>query len=124
MIDTAFDVVTANGKEMSFQDILLAVGNKLGLTEDELVKRSGSFYTALSLDGRFVTLGENVWDLRRRRKFESVHIDMNDVYSDDDDKVEELGEEDEEEKKTIETGDDDDDDTEKTPTPDINSDNN
>ena len=40
------------------------------------------FYTNLSLDGRFVTLGENEWDLRSRQKYEKVHIDMNDVYSD------------------------------------------
>ena len=34
------------------------------------------------LDGRFVTLGENQWDLRVRHKYESVHIDMSEVYSD------------------------------------------
>ena len=32
------------------------------------------------IDGRFVTWGENTWDLRSRHKYEKVHIDMGDVY--------------------------------------------
>ena len=55
-----------------------------------------SFYTNLLLDGRFVTLGENQWDLRSRHTFDKVHIDMKDVYSDvetEDDDTEENEEE-------------------------------
>ena len=33
------------------------------------------------MDGRFVTLGENKWDLRSRHTFDKTHIDMKDVYS-------------------------------------------
>ena len=47
----------------------------------------------MMLDGRFVTLGDNLWDLRSRHTFDKVHIDMKDVYSDvetvDDDNEEE-----------------------------------
>jgi DNA-directed RNA polymerase delta subunit len=35
------------------------------------------------LDGRFVFLGDNLWDLRSRQTFDKVHIDMKDAYSDD-----------------------------------------
>ena len=49
------------------------------------------------LDGSFVTLGENLWDLRSSHTFDKVHIDMKDVYSDveatDDSDEEELIEE-------------------------------
>ena len=44
------------------------------------------------MDGRFVTLGENKWDLRSRHTFDKTHIDMKDVYSEveiSDDDVEE-----------------------------------
>ena len=41
------------------------------------------FYTNITLDGRFITVGENRWDLRSRHKFDEVHIDMNDIYADD-----------------------------------------
>ena len=50
------------------------------------------------LDGRFVTLGENEWDLRARHKFEKVHIDMSEVYSD----VEATDEDSEEEEEEAE----------------------
>ena len=50
------------------------------------------------LDGRFVTLGENQWDLRVRHKYESVHIDMSEVYSD----VETYDEDSEEEEEEAE----------------------
>ena len=41
------------------------------------------FYTNITLDGRMITVGDNFWDLRSRHKFEEVHIDMKDVYSDE-----------------------------------------
>ena len=67
-----------------------------GLTKEELDKKISRFYTNLVLDGRFVTLGENTWDLRSRHTFDKVHIDMKDVYSDveaaDDDEEEEIEE--------------------------------
>ena len=34
------------------------------------------------MDGRFVNLGDNQWDLRTNQTYDKVHIDMNDVYSD------------------------------------------
>ena len=51
------------------------------------------FYTQLSLDGRFITLTDNFWDLRSRHKFEQVHLDMIDAYSDEDDEIDEEEEE-------------------------------
>lgn len=34
------------------------------------------------MDGRFVNLGDNTWDLRKNNTYDKVHIDINDVYSD------------------------------------------
>ena len=45
-------------------------------------------FVRLSLLGS-VTLGENVWDLRKNHKFDAVHIDMNDIYHYDEDSDEE-----------------------------------
>ena len=69
------------------------------LSEEAAAKKVSSFYTNLMLDGRFVTLGENNWDLRSRHTFDKVHIDMKDVYSDVEIEEEEAEEEDEEEKE-------------------------
>ena len=51
------------------------------------------------LDGRFVTLGENIWDLRSRHTFDKVHIDMKDVYSDVETEDEDSEEQEDEEKE-------------------------
>lgn len=82
-VDTAYKIVEQEGKEASFASLWTAVCAELGLTEEEKRAKVAYFYTQLTLDGRFVTLGENVWDLRERHEFEKVHIDMNDVYADD-----------------------------------------
>ena len=82
MVDVAFSVLTDAGSTVKFKDLYNSVCEKLELSEEERADRISNFYTNLSLDGRFVTLGENEWALRSRQKYEKVHIDMNDVYSD------------------------------------------
>ena len=62
--------------------------------ETEKDDKESLFYTNITLDGRFITVGENNWDLRSRHKFSDVHIDMNDIYADDEEDVSEEPEED------------------------------
>jgi len=92
LLEFAFEYISKSKDPVSFAEIWAYVVEKSGISEEEAKTRIGRFYTNLSLDGRFVTLGENQWDLRTRHTFDKVHIDMKDVYSD----VEE-GEEDSEE---------------------------
>lgn len=82
MLESAFKVLTAEGKEMKFADLWAKVKEDLGITADEEERRIGHFYTDLSMSGDFVVLGENIWDLRSRHTYDKVHIDVNDVYSD------------------------------------------
>jgi DNA-directed RNA polymerase subunit delta len=91
-VDEAYDVLAADYKKkgkpvpMAFNELMMAVGQKRGITkEEELLKMVSRFYTSLTMDGRFVIKENNTWVLREHEKFENVHIDMNDVYSDDDD---------------------------------------
>lgn len=81
-IEVAYNFVVAHNEPVAFADIWAEVTKVQGLTEEEAADQIGRFYTNLGLDGRFVTLGENTWDLRSRHTFDKVHIDMNDVYSD------------------------------------------
>lgn len=113
MIDNAYDILTATGHELTFQDLVKAVADKDGIADvTTLTPKLGSFYTDLSLDGRFVILPNNTWDLRDRHTSDQVRIDMNEVYSSDesDDKVSELGQEDEGEIPDSHDDDSDDDD--------------
>ena len=93
LLDYAYDYVSAQSQQSKFDDIWAYCVKEAGLSEDEAKAKVSRFYTNLMFDGRFVTLGENEWDLRIRHKFEKVHIDMSEVYSDvetfDDDSEEE-----------------------------------
>ena len=96
LLDYAYDCVKASKEQVSFKDLWAYVCKEAGLDEETANRRVSSFYTNLMLDGRFVTLGENQWDLRSRHTFDKVHIDMKDVYSDveaEDDDSEEVLEE-------------------------------
>ena len=98
LLDHAYDFVSGQNQPSKFQDIWAYCVKEAGLTPEEAAQKVSRFYTNLMLDGRFVTLGENQWDLRVRHKYESVHIDMSEVYSD----VETYDEDSEEEEEEAE----------------------
>ena len=97
LLDYAYDLISKQKEAIPFDKIWEYVVSAAGLSEEEAKVKVSRFYTNLMLDGRFVTLGENLWDLRSSHTFDKVHIDMKDVYSDveaiDDDDEEELEEE-------------------------------
>ena len=96
LLDYAYDYVSGKTEQSKFQDIWAYCVKEAGLSEEEANQKVSRFYTNLMLDGRFVTLGENEWDLRVRHKFEKVHIDMSEVYSDVEATDEDIEEEEEE----------------------------
>ena len=98
LIEIAFEFVSKSKNPVHFDEIWAYVKKESGMSDEEATKKAGQFFTNVMLDGRFVTLGENEWDLRERHTFDKVHIDMRDVYSDvqtSDDDSEEEEEEDE-----------------------------
>lgn len=86
MLEAAERVLNAAGTELRFVDLWAKVKEELEISPEEEEQRIGRFYTDLSMSGRFVVLGENVWDLRSRHTYDKVHIDVNDVYSDVDER--------------------------------------
>lgn len=114
LVDAAYDVLTRRYDEkkesvpMAFTDLLLAVGQELGIVEEsDLIDIASKFYTALTVDGRFVIKENNTWVLRDHELFSNIHIDMNAVYVDDEE--EEKDEESEENENGHESGDEDED---------------
>ncbi len=99
LLDHAFDFVSKSKEPVSFKDMWKYIVEEAGLDEETAANKVSRFYTNLMLDGRFVNLGDNQWDLRVRQTFDKVHIDMKDVYSEveEDDDIDE--EEDNEEKE-------------------------
>ena len=106
-LDVAFELVSRKKNPVVFSKLWEEVSQIQGLSEEEAKKRASKFSTALSLDGRFITLGDNTWDLRSRYTFDKVHIDMNEVYADDIEDDEKEVDENASEKELF--GDDDDD---------------
>lgn len=105
MIETAYEVLEKSNGSLTFAELADKVAEALEMNEEEKKARLGSLYTSLSLNGKFVTLTDNTWDLRSRHTYAKVHIDVNDVYTE----VEESEEEPEEENEEGETKDGDDD---------------
>ena len=91
LLDYGFDVLSASKEPIKFIDLFKKSLELSGLelSEAELKVRMSKFYTQLSLDGRFITLTDNFWDLRSRHVFEKVHLDMIDAYSDEDEEIDE-----------------------------------
>ena len=105
LIEHAYEFVSKHKESVNFKEIWEYVKKEAGLTEEQANAKVGQFFTNMMLDGRFITLGENEWDLRERHVFDKVHIDMRDVYSDvqtSDDDIEEKDEEEEEYNKVFE----------------------
>ncbi|MCI6155739.1 MAG: DNA-directed RNA polymerase subunit delta [Bacilli bacterium] len=97
-LDVAYEIVK-NVESISFNDLWNQVAEVQNYTEEEKATKVGKFYTNLILDGRFVNLGDNVWDLRERNTFDKVHIDMSECYSEEEEDLdpEDIAEEKEEE---------------------------
>lgn len=87
-VDVAFDIVSANSSPISFKDLWDKICQEQEIAIDVAAKRIGDFYTSLLLDGRFINLGDNTWDLRSRYTFEKATLDTNQCYSDLDDEEE------------------------------------
>jgi len=81
LLEYAYEIVSASKDPISFKDLWGRICEEKGLSKEEMDNKVSQFYTNLLLDGRFVNLGDNIWDLRTRHKFDKVHIDMKDAYS-------------------------------------------
>lgn len=107
-LDVAYDIMLKSEGPMTFQDLWNEICTIQNYSEEEAKRRIAKFYTNLFMDGRFITLGDNTWDLRDSYTFDKVHIDMNDVYHDEDDE-EIIDEEDEDNLSDDDENDDDED---------------
>ena len=88
MVDVAYELMLKKKKAVNFYKLWQEVSEVKGFEEAEKEEKESLFYTNITLHGRFITVGENNWDLRSRHKFDEVHIDMNDIYSEEEEESE------------------------------------
>ncbi|HZW68506.1 MAG TPA: DNA-directed RNA polymerase subunit delta [Pseudogracilibacillus sp.] len=65
MIELANVILAEEKKELNFLDLFNLVAEQKGLTASQRENFLARFYTDLNVDGRFTTLGNNIWGLKR-----------------------------------------------------------
>lgn len=90
--DVAYKNLKRKRKEIPFSKLWSEVTKELGITEEIAKRKMASFYNALMLDSRFISLEGNKWDLRERHTLDSIKIDPDllEDYDDDYDEFEEI----------------------------------
>ncbi|WP_235069440.1 DNA-directed RNA polymerase subunit delta [Turicibacter sp. TJ11] len=83
MLEVAELLIQRKIKPQKFEKIAKEVCEIMGLTDEEFQSKLPQFYTDLTLSGKFVTVGEDKWDLKSRQKYEVANYDTYDIDFDD-----------------------------------------
>ena len=92
MIEVAYKVLTNNNGAMPFVDLWKDVSQEMGFTQTQFEDNIAQFYTDLSLDGRFLNMSQNTWDLRSRHTYSESVMDTDSIAIDEDDEDDEESE--------------------------------
>ena len=90
MIEVAYQVLTNNNGSMPFVDLWKDVSQEMGFNQTQFEDNIAQFYTDLSLDGRFLNMSQNTWDLRSRHTYSESVMDTDSIAIDEDEEDSEL----------------------------------
>lgn len=65
MVEIAFEIMTSEGKPMNYYDLFEKVAEIKGFSEEEKEERLIKLYTDINIDGRFYSIGDNQWGLKK-----------------------------------------------------------
>ena len=99
MCNVAYEILKEVNEKVAFYSLWETVCEKLGISGEEKDNLISNFYTQLTLDGRFMFLEGNYWDLRANHTFADFIDDSYDSYSDDEDNDDVVVYDDEEEER-------------------------
>ncbi|MDE8122613.1 DNA-directed RNA polymerase subunit delta [Erysipelothrix rhusiopathiae] len=90
--DIAYEKLKRKRKEIVFSKLWKEVAEEVNFSEEISKRKAASFYNAMMMDSRFISLEGNKWDLRERHTLESLQIDPDllDTYDDYDEDFEEF----------------------------------
>ena len=89
MCNVAYEVLKEVNEKVAFNALWEAVCQRLGIEGEAKNNLISNFYTQLTLDGRFMFLDENYWDLRVNHTYDEFSEDSYDSYSDEEDENDE-----------------------------------
>lgn len=105
-LSVAHTILKESKEPLQFHRLWQEINKIQKYSEEQVADEMTRFYTNLMFDGRFVNLGNNVWDLRERVKHEDIALELKTVYvAIDSEKVREVDEEDDEEDFEIDNDD-------------------
>lgn len=88
MVEAAFSVLEKAQTALPFKELFDQVVAELDLDKVAATKRIAKLYSDITLDSRFLSLENNMWDLKKRHKFDDTIIDTSDIIIDDEDVAE------------------------------------
>ena len=83
MVDVAYDLMSTKKKAIVFLKLWEEVCQVMAFTKQQEEDNIAQFYSDLSLDDRFVNVGENKWDLRERHTSHEVVVDTEEILIDE-----------------------------------------
>ena len=84
MVDVAYDLMKPKQNALAFIKLWDEVCQIAGFNEAQAEDRIATFYSDLSLDDRFVSVGNNTWDLKERHTYKEVVINTEDIIIEED----------------------------------------
>jgi DNA-directed RNA polymerase subunit delta len=77
MLELAYEFILGKKKAVTFKEIWQYIQKQ---TDEKESLQLGRFYKLITLDGRFVALGSNKWDLKERYTFKELYDDARGVF--------------------------------------------
>ena len=113
MVEAAFSMLEKAQSALPFKELFDQVVTELDLDKVAATNRIAKLYSDITLDSRFLSLEDNMWDLKKRHKLDDTIVDTSDIIIDDEDVDEYDYDYEEEEINDDEDEDDDEEDDEK-----------
>lgn len=64
-VELAYEILNSSGNTFHYKDLLLEIGHRKGLSQEDLTNTMATIYSEINIDGRFLCIGQNVWGLKR-----------------------------------------------------------
>ncbi len=75
MVEVAYDILAEEKKAMNFNEIFELIAEAKEFTQEEKEEYIVQFYTDLNIDGRFMSVGSNIWGLKKWYPFDQQEDD-------------------------------------------------
>lgn len=95
MVDIVYELLKQSDEPLYYRDLVKRIADLKEYSEEDMLSYMAQLYTEVNIDGRFICVGRNLWDLKERYTMEqstdaAVAANMKDdddfddeVYDDD-----------------------------------------